>query len=135
MGTDIRRKGRKYPWISKKSGNRRKGNTHRLPTASEMDARYKGSQWKAVREAVLFEYPTCVWCPYVGKTSASTQVDHIIKASEYDGSFYDKKNLVGCCSSCHSKKTSYETKGVRFIGYVEWGEYFQLKWRNKVKGY
>jgi len=103
-------------------------------TASLKEERYKSSQWKAVRERVLWDFPVCAYCEYVAQSNPSTQVDHITKASEHDGDFYDLDNLVGCCGSCHSKKTSYELHGVRHATVKGWGKHFFNKWRDKVKG-
>lgn len=133
MGTNLRRKGRSYPWITKKKSNRKKGSQAPL-TASSKDSRYNSSQWKAKRERVLWDFPVCAYCEYIGQSNQSTQVDHITKASEYDGDFFDLDNLVGCCTSCHSKKTSYETHGYRFSTLEGWGKFFYQKKLEKLKG-
>ena len=135
MGTFIRRKARKKPWMSTKPSTKQKKKRQQVASASERDHRYKGGMWLATRQHVLHDYPTCGYCPYLGQLKPSTHVDHIVKASEYGGDFYDRTNLVGCCASCHAKKTSYETKGARFNTLEQWGEYFTSKWRNQVKGY
>lgn len=106
-----------------------------LQSASSRDPRYKTAAWKEVREYTLYNDPTCYFCPFVGTFNPSSQVDHIVKASEYDGDFYDLDNLVGCCASCHSSKTSYESKGVRFDTKKEWAMFMREKKTNHKEGY
>ena len=113
----------------------RKKGRQSLQSASERDSRYKTKDWLEARQYALFENPTCYFCPYVGTFNPSSQVDHIVKASEYDGSFFDVENLVGCCASCHSSKTSYESKGVRFDTKKEWADFMRDKKINNKEGY
>ena len=55
---------------------------------------------------VFTEHPLCVDCEAEGRYVAATDVDHIIPAREYAGSFYDPSNFASLCHAHHSAKTA-----------------------------
>jgi 5-methylcytosine-specific restriction endonuclease McrA len=62
------------------------------------DLAYIDARYKANREIVLAQEPTCHW-RFEGCTGKSTQADHLIAVSR--GGSNDLSNLVGSCESCN----------------------------------
>lgn len=60
---------------------------------------YKTDKWKKLRSEVLSERKTCEEC---GERKAE-EVHHIVPVKD-GGSFFDKRNLIALCKSCHAKK-------------------------------
>jgi len=136
----LNRRGRRKPWIAKSRG-RAKIDPNGVAKGSftgygaDRDKRYKTARWRATREAVLYKYPTCVWCLPCGRLTASTEVDHVIPAQRLDDEehFYDQSNLVGSCRSCNARRASYEAKGVYFETVEEWQDFLLKKLLNNRK--
>lgn len=60
-------------------------------------------RWRAIRQMYLRNHPLCVACLAADRTTAATDVDHIIPRRQ--GGTDDPANLQSLCHSCHSKKT------------------------------
>ena len=63
---------------------------------------YNTSAWRKIREKVLADNPIC----YVCRKNLSTEADHIIPHRKNKGLFYDTRNILGICKSCHREKSS-----------------------------
>jgi len=129
---EIKRHGRKKPWMAKKKGrNERELTTGKLKKPFmnyTTDPRYHSPSWKATREAVLQRDPVCVWCLELSKLTPSTEADHVIPSRRLpDYEFYDQSNIVGSCRSCNSRRASYEAKGVHFDTFEEWAKFLKKK--------
>lgn len=66
-------------------------------------ARGYGWQWQKRSRFYLAEHPLCVDCEKEGRTTAATEVDHIIPRCA--GGNDTRENLAGLCKSHHSQKT------------------------------
>ncbi len=73
---------------------------------------YNTNKWKKFRAAYWRdpEHSWCVACAEAGKQTLAREIDHIIPAAKYKGSFYDSANLQPLCKSCHSRKTLKENR-------------------------
>jgi len=60
--------------------------------------------WRAVRLAHLCREPLCRFCAEIGRTTAATEVDHIVALA--DGGTHAASNLRSACHSCHSRRTA-----------------------------
>lgn len=67
---------------------------------------YRTARWLTLRTYVLHEEPLCVECHRQGRTTPSTQCDHIRRHGGDEQMFFDRNNLQGLCASCHSAKTA-----------------------------
>ena len=65
-----------------------------------------GWAWQKLRKAVLDLNPCCVHCELMGRTTAATEVDHIVAKSK--GGTDEESNLCALCISCHSIKSCRE---------------------------
>lgn len=72
-----------------------------------------GSHWQRLRAVILGREPLCRPCGQVGKTSAATQVDHVI-AKAFGGTD-DDANLQPICAACHAAKSQRERRGAGSI--------------------
>ncbi len=72
-----------------------------MPTGNPI---YKDPRWKALRQQVLAEEPTCHWC----HRAPSTQADHVIELDR-GGDPFDRLNIVGSCAPCNS------ARGARYV--------------------
>ena len=92
----------------------------RTRRATGLKKLYDRAAWrKQTIPFILSRDPLCRLGIVCKGTSASTDVDHIIRAEVYiaqhDGellAFFDSENLRGACHSCHSRKTMLEQAGV-----------------------
>lgn len=66
---------------------------------------YSQARWLALRALVLLEEPLCKVCLSQDRTTASTDVDHIVRHEGKFERFFDRNNLQGLCHACHSRKT------------------------------
>lgn len=67
-------------------------------------ARGYDAQWRTYRRRYLAEHPLCVLCLAVGRTVASTVVDHE-KAHKGDPHlFWDPENHRAVCKPCHDAR-------------------------------
>ena len=65
---------------------------------------YLWPRWGGLRRTVLREQP---WCSTPGCRRMATEVDHIVPIRE-GGAQWDRANLQGLCTPCHSSKTAKE---------------------------
>ncbi len=114
---DLKRRGRKKPWMATKKGrsDRREDGSLRKSfegSSAQSNPLYRTAAWHATRDAVLFRDPLCVWCLCCGIATEATDADHIIptSATTTHSDFYDQSNLVGSCRSCNSRRASYSAK-------------------------
>ena len=63
--------------------------------------------WDRLRALVRAEEPLCRACLAAGRVTATTQVDHVKPVSE-GGARFERANLQGLCTPCHSRKTANE---------------------------
>src|SRR6185295_6255611 len=78
---------------------------HTHTTATE---RTRGRKWMGIRAQVLSANPLCVHCLQQGRTSAATEVDHIVELADGGTDAWD--NLQGLCTPCHQAKGKAESK-------------------------
>jgi 5-methylcytosine-specific restriction protein A len=64
------------------------------------------ARWRKIRIAYLSKYPLCQDCEREGNTTLAQEVHHI--DNDYTNN-YDN-NLMGLCTSCHSKRTNRENR-------------------------
>jgi 5-methylcytosine-specific restriction protein A len=67
--------------------------------------------WRKLSASHLASSPLCVLCEERGRTTAATQVDHIIAHKGDDSLRLDGDNLRSLCQSCHSRKTATVDSG------------------------
>ena len=72
-----------------------------------MSERY-GAGWDALSRQVRAEEPLCRVCLASGRTSLTTQCDHIIPKAR--GGTDARTNLQGICGPCHDAKTARERR-------------------------
>lgn len=70
--------------------------------------RIRGRANQRRRERILSERPLCVHCEAQGRTSAATEVDHIVPL--WQGGSEDDSNLQPLCAECHNVKTVAEAQ-------------------------
>jgi 5-methylcytosine-specific restriction protein A len=75
------------------------------------DRRLRGRAGVKQRAEVRREEPLCRICLAHGRTSATTQVDHI--RSLASGGSNDRSNLQGLCGDCHDAKSKAERAEAR----------------------
>lgn len=63
-----------------------------------------GVRWRKLRATQLAMEPLCRECLANGRTTAATDVDHIV--ARRDGGSDGYENLQSLCHSCHSSKTA-----------------------------
>lgn len=71
-------------------------------------ARGYGANWRKTRARFLADNPLCAVCLLNGRTTAATEVDHIIPHQGDQYLFNDPGNLQALCKPCHSRKTATE---------------------------
>lgn len=67
--------------------------------------------WRKLRVLVLAQEPLCRECSAAGRTTASTDVDHIKPRTL--GGTHDRSNLQALCAECHRTKTAREAVTIR----------------------
>ena len=67
------------------------------------EKRTNSLRWQRLRRYILYRDPICKLC----NKAPSTEVDHI-KALSLKGSYWDKDNLQGVCSTCHKRKSGFD---------------------------
>lgn len=73
---------------------------------------YSTKRWKVLRLLALDTMPLCLCCERYGILTPAQEVDHITPIKLDHGGAYRLSNLQCLCKPCHSRKTTYETKGV-----------------------
>jgi 5-methylcytosine-specific restriction enzyme A len=66
-------------------------------------ARGYGGAWRKIRNAYLREHPLCAHCLEAGRTTAATEVDHVLPLRQ--GGTHSRANLQSMCHPCHMAKT------------------------------
>ena len=78
----------------------------RLPRAERPQARfYSTAAWRRLRQHVLAAHPLCGDCATAGRTTAATEVDHVVPISR-GGAALDEANCRSLCKRCHSRRTA-----------------------------
>lgn len=78
-----------------------------MPYRSPRDGRINGGALTRLRAAHFKERPLCVRCWAQGRTSAATQLDHIISLEDGGPDTMDPfENRQGLCYVCHLAKTA-----------------------------
>ncbi|KMQ75291.1 HNH endonuclease [Marinobacter subterrani] len=70
-----------------------------------------GNKWKKARLTFLSYHPLCTECDRQGRTTAATDVDHIVPHRGDPKLFWSQSNWQALCRSCHSAKTAREDGG------------------------
>jgi 5-methylcytosine-specific restriction enzyme A len=70
---------------------------------------YASMRWQRLRSYILSS-GICCRCERMGKTTAGTEVNHIISLDEDYSKRLDPENLELLCKSCHSIVTAGEQK-------------------------
>ena len=73
--------------------------------------RTTGRRWLAIRARILRDQPLCMHCEHAGRTTAATEVDHVIPL--HAGGTDDDGNLQALCHECHERKSVTE-RGMRY---------------------
>lgn len=63
---------------------------------------YDTTRWRKARALYLTGHPLCVMCSRAGRDEPANVVDHIIKHEGNVELFWDEKNWMALCASCHS---------------------------------
>lgn len=71
---------------------------------------YNNQRWREASHRYLRNNPLCVHCLRVGRTTTSTETDHIKPHRGNKELFWDKSNWQALCKQCHALKTSSETR-------------------------
>lgn len=62
-------------------------------------------RWRKARRLFLTDNPLCVECMKQGRTTAATDVDHVMPHRGDAVKFADVGNWQSLCKRCHSAKT------------------------------
>ncbi|NUR54134.1 MAG: HNH endonuclease [Acidobacteria bacterium] len=79
-------------------------------------ARGYDAAWVRLRAAFLANPDNrhCVWCAAEGRTTPTTEVDHVDPFTSYDDPRrLDRNNLQALCGLCHRRKTASQRTGRR----------------------
>ena len=76
------------------------------PTMTRPTTRTTGRRWMRIRERQLRHFPLCAECRRLGRVTAATEVDHIVRLQ--DGGTDHPSNLQSLCHDCHALKTANE---------------------------
>ena len=68
-------------------------------------------RWQKMRALVLAEEPCCRACLWVGRTTAASEVDHVIRLRDRPDLALVRSNLQALCSTCHASKSGQERSG------------------------
>ena len=74
-------------------------------------ARGYGRRWQQYRAWVLRQHPLCAPCQATGVMRAATVVDHITPHRGNQTLFWDTRNHMPLCRSCHNRKTATQDGG------------------------
>ena len=119
---NIPKRDRKRPWKAKPKNTkparsfRSDGTPVRpfdnVPTGSEAEPRLKTARWQRFRAAVIQAWPLCPICDAMGRTTPSTEADHISPRQRMEFDMFDIANVWGLCRECHACKSQLERQGV-----------------------
>src|SRR5574343_544961 len=77
-----------------------------------------GADWQKLRAIVLASEPLCRHCNAQGRTTAATQVDHIVPIERAPQLRLVRSNLQPLCDDCHGAKTAGKLRSEPMI---QWG--------------
>ena len=72
------------------------------------DASHYDYRWRKLRAMYIAKHPLCAECESAGRLTPATEVHHIVAVA--DGGSDRDENLQPLCKSCHSRKTSEESR-------------------------
>jgi 5-methylcytosine-specific restriction endonuclease McrA len=89
-----------------------------IPTRLSREKRGYGYRWRLARLHYLARNPLCRLCLQLGRTTAASVVDHIVKHhGPRDPLLWDRSNWQPLCKRCHdSVKQKFDRTG-RIIAY------------------
>ena len=99
------------PTITKRNTGRKQEHQGR----SFYHAGYQTQEWRAIRRQVLQHEPLCRDCKANGIIKTANVIDHI-KPVRLGGEFWETTNMQPLCTSCHNRKSAYESKGINPVG-------------------
>ena len=73
---------------------------------------YSSRRWRYIRLQVLSQHPLCEACDLYDRVSPSVDIDHIFPLSHSPLLATSMSNLQALDKACHSRKGSYEAKGI-----------------------
>ena len=76
--------------------------------------RIRGRMLQRMRANVLIHNPLCIECQSIGRTTAATQVDHIVAL--VNGGQDSVSNMQALCDECHRLKTADDLGNKRRSG-------------------
>jgi 5-methylcytosine-specific restriction endonuclease McrA len=119
---NIPKRDRKRPWKSKPRNTkparsfREDGTPVRpfdgTPTGSDVDPRLKTARWQRFRAAVIQRWPVCPICDHMGRTTPSTDADHISPRHRNEFDMFDIANVWALCRDCHQVKSHLERQRI-----------------------
>lgn len=81
---------------------------------SKLQEFYQTSAWKKLRDDKLITHPWCASCLQRKRSVAAQEVDHVIPVRLRYELRNSLNNLQSLCSSCHSKKTARDRRGIYY---------------------
>ena len=119
---EIPKHDRRRPWKTKVKGTKPNRAFHsdstpvrpfeNTPTGSETEPRLKSARWQRFRRAVIQRFPFCPICDAMGRTTPSTDCDHISPRHRNEFDLFDLANCWAICHECHEVKSSLERRGI-----------------------
>jgi len=67
---------------------------------------YSSDQWRRVRRSVLASNPLCVRCQERGRTTAATEVHHVVPRKTAPDLAFETANLMPLCRACHNAEAT-----------------------------
>jgi 5-methylcytosine-specific restriction endonuclease McrA len=104
----INRDSQKLPWITPKKAEWKR-------IASDNQEIYNSPRWRKLRLMILNDSPLCIHCEKDRLITPATVCDHIIPINE-GGLVWNESNIQTLCSTCHNKKSAYESHRTRRDG-------------------
>lgn len=84
------------------------------PVYAATHAWYGSLRWRLLRAEMLRAEPFCRACRADGHHVLTHDIDHITKHAGDPAKFWDRSNLQGLCKPCHTRKTTWESRGDSF---------------------
>ena len=136
----IPKRDRRRPWKTKPKGTKPRRAFHcdgtpvrpfdGVPTGSDLDPRLKTARWQRLRARVIQAFPLCPICDCMGRTTPTTECDHISPRQRGRFDLFDLSNLWALCSDCHAVKSQLERNGVDHDSPEDWASHV-ARIRNK----